>query len=123
MISKLQDLKTITIKDVNAALLRDDPAELKLLSITIALSDLDIHFVQSICTGLTSYHNSKVRGNALVSLGHLARRYRMLDEQSIKPIVESALLDADEFIRESAKSAADEIHQFLHWNIQGYVYG
>jgi hypothetical protein len=121
MISKLQDFKTITIQDVNAALLRNDSAEL--VSITIVLSDLDIYFVQSICIGLTSYQDSKVRGNALVSLGHLARRYRMLDEQSIKPIVESALLDSDEYIRVSAKSAADEINQFLHWNIQGHVYG
>jgi hypothetical protein len=46
----------------------------------------------------------------------------MLDEQAVKPIIESALLDSDEYVRVSAKSAADEIHQFLHWNIQGHVY-
>ncbi len=120
---KIQDLGTVTIKEVNAALLRDDPSELELLSITLALSDLDFHFTQSVCIGLASGKKGKIRGHALVSLGHLARRYRMLDEQSVKPLIESALLDTDEYVRESAKSAADEIHQFLHWNIRRHVYG
>jgi hypothetical protein len=93
MIKKFQDLDTITIKEVNAALLRDDPHELELVSITIALSELDFNFTQSICIRLSSSSYSKVRGNALVSLGHLARRYLMLDEQ------------------------------FLHWDIKGHSYG
>lgn len=122
MIKKFQDLDTITAKDVSAALLREDPAELELVSVTIALSDLDFNFTQSVCLRLSSSLHSKIRGNALVSLGHLARRYRMLDEQAVKPVIESALLDSDEYVRVSAKSAADEIHQFLHWNIQGHVY-
>jgi hypothetical protein len=123
MIKKFQDLDTITIKEVNAALLRDDPHELELVSITIALSELDFNFTQSICIRLSSSSYSKVRGNALVSLGHLARRYLMLDEQSVKPSLEAALIDSDKYVRDSAKSAADEIHQFLHWDIKGHSYG
>jgi hypothetical protein len=123
MMIKLQDRETITVEDVNEAILRNDPAELEFVSITVALSDLDFHFVQSICIGLASSPHNKVRGSALVSLGHLARRYRLLDEQSVKPCIESALLDSDEYVRASAKSAADEIHQFLHWSIRGHVYG
>jgi hypothetical protein len=64
-----------------------------------------------------------VRGNALASLGHLARRFRSLDEQAVKPVIEAALGDTDEYVRVHAQSAADEIHQFLHWNIQGHKYG
>jgi len=120
---KLQDLDNITIQDVNEAILRNNPAELELASITVALSDLDFHFIESICIRLTSYYDNNVRGNALVSLGHLARRFRMLDEQSVKPIIESALLDSHEYVNLCAKSAADEIHQYLHWEIKGHVYG
>jgi hypothetical protein len=58
-----------------------------------------------------------------MSLGHLARRFRTLDEKTVKPIIEQALLDKDEYIRMNAKSAADEIHQFLHWKIDGHSYG
>jgi hypothetical protein len=123
MTDKIQDLAVITPKDVNAALVRDDPDELELLSITLALSDLDFRFCQSVCITLASGGKGKIRGNALVSLGHLARRYRALDEASVKPLLESGLADFDAYVRMSAKSASDEIHQFLHWNIKGHVYG
>ena len=123
MVIKLQDLCTISEQDVNAAILRNDPAELELVSITVALSDLDNYFAQSICIGLTAHGDGNVRGNALVSLGYLARRYRMLDEQSIKPLIESALVDLNDYVRSCAQSAADEIHQFLHWGIKGHAYG
>jgi len=123
MIDKFQDLNTITEKDVNAALLRNDPKELQFVSLTLALSDLDFNFIQAICIRLCSSEEIKVRGNALVSLGHLSRRFRMLDEQTVKPLIESALQDTDEYVRVSAKSAADEIHQFQHWRIEGHQYG
>jgi hypothetical protein len=120
---KFQDLDIIAPKDVNLALLRNDPGELQFVSITIALADLDFNFTQSVCIQLCSHEDGHVRGNALVSLGHLARRYRRLDEQTVKPILEAALQNPEEYVRVSAKSAADEIHQFLHWPIQGHVYG
>jgi hypothetical protein len=123
MTDKLQDLNSITEKDVNAALLRDDHEELEFVSLTLALSDLDFNFTQSICLRLGSSKNSGVRGNALISLGHLARRFRHLEEQSVKPIIEAGLRDANEYVRMSAKSAADEIYQFLHWQISGHQYG
>ena len=121
MIIKLQDLDHTSVQDVNAAILRNDPNEL--VSITVALSELDIYFKQSICIGLAFHCNCNVRGNALISLRHLARRYRILDEHSIKPLIESALLDSHEYVRLCAKSAADEICQFLHCGIEGHVYG
>jgi len=120
---KIQDLDIVTAKDVCAALLRDDPEELQFVSLTVALSELDNHFVQSVCIRLCSSKDSRVRGNALASLGHLARRFGQLEELMIKPIIESSLQDSDEFVRMSAMSAADEIHQFLHWPIAGHVYG
>lgn len=123
MKKKLQDQDAITVKEVTKALQRNDSEELRLVAITLALSDLDFNFTQSVCIRLCSSENDQVRGNALVSLGHLARRYRTLDEQSIRPIIERGLLDASEYVRECARSAADEIHQFLHWTIEGHVYG
>jgi HEAT repeat protein len=123
MITKFQDLDTVTAKEVSAALLRNDPEELQFVSITIALSDLDHRFIQSICIQLCSSKDRRVRGNALASLGHLARRFGHLEELLIKPIIESSLQDTDEYVRMSAKSAADEIYQFLHWQISGHQYG
>ena len=117
------DLDVITSKDVQAALKRNDPEELQFVSITLALSDLDFTLCEAVCIQLGSSEHHRVRGNALVSLGHLARRYRRLDEATVKPMIEAGLANADAFVRESAKSAADEIHQFLHWEIAGHRYG
>jgi HEAT repeat protein len=123
MTSKFQDLEAPAPKDVHAALLRNDAEELRLMAITIALSGLDFNLTQTVCIRLASFPDSQVRGNALVSLGHLARRFGQLDEQAVRPLIESALHDGDAYVRERAKSAADEIHQFLYWNIRGHDYG
>jgi len=123
MIKKFQDLEIITPKEVNLTLLRNDPEELQLVPITLALSNLDFGFTQAVCLQLCSSKDNKVLGNALISLGHLARRFGRLDEQTIKPLIELSLQNSDEYVRSCAKSAADEIHQFLHWQIAGHTYG
>jgi hypothetical protein len=123
MIMKLQDLEAFTPRDVAASLDRNDPDELQLVSITVALSFPDVSFAQDLCLRLCSHKHRNVRGNAVMSLGYLARRFRSLDESCVRPAVESALHDGDEHVRALAAAAADEIHQFLHWRIAGHEYG
>ena len=120
---RFQDLDLFTDRDIEAALQRNDSRELRLLSITVALSLGDDRYAEKICLNLAAHQDNRVRGNAIVSLGHLARRFGKLREDSVKPVVENALQDEDAYVRASAKSAADEIHQFLHWRIAGHVYG
>jgi hypothetical protein len=123
MSTKFQDLERLTTDDIVAAIKRQDPHELSLIAVTVALLSQDWLVAQDVCINLCDpVYDNKVRGNAVMSLGHLARRFRSLDEQTVKPIIESALLDADEYVRIHAKSAADEIHQFLGWIIAGHVY-
>ncbi len=120
---KFQDLERFTNDDVEAAIIRNDPVELQLVCVTVALVSSDPLFAQDVCIRLSRHDNNKVRGNAVISLGHIARRFRRLNEQVVKPIIESALNDDDDDVRILAKSAADEIHQFLGWHIAGHVYG
>ncbi len=120
---RFQDLSHFTHNDIEAAIERNDPHELQLVSVTVALACPDPTAAQDACLKLSRHTHNKVRGNAVMSLGHLGRRFRTLDEQAVKPLIESALRDADEYVRTRAKSAADEIHQFLGWSIAGHVYG
>ncbi len=120
---KFQDLESFDIKDVDAAISRNDADELQLVPVTVAISFSDRSYAEEVCLRLSLHSDSKVRGNAVMSLGHLARRFRKLDEETVKPVIESALRDPDEYVRVHAKSAADEIHQFLCWNIAGHIYG
>ncbi len=120
---KLQDMDAFTPDEVHAALRRNSTDELALVSITVALLSPDLVLAQQVCLRLCSYDDSRIRGHAVMSLGHLARRFRMLDEKNVKPVVEAGLVDPDEYVRIHAKSAADEIHQFLGWDFKGHSYG
>ena len=120
---RFQDLEYFTTSDIDAAIERNDPQELQLVSVTVVLACPDQAVAQDVCLRLSRHAHSRVRGNAVMSFGHLARRFRRLDEQIVKPVIESSLNDQDEYVRMRAKSAADEIHQFLGWNIAGHVYG
>jgi len=120
---RFQDLETFTTEDVEAAIMRNDPDELPLVPITLAMLSSEPVSAAEVCARLAGHDDPAVRGNAVVALGHLVRRFRSLDERQFKPIIESALRDSQEYVRNSAKSAADEIHQFLHWTIAGHIYG
>ncbi len=123
MSEKFQDLEQFSANDVAAAVERNDPDELQLVSITIALSCPDLRLAEETCLTLSAYAHRKVRAHAVMSFGYLARRFRRLDEQRVKPVIEAALMDPDEYVHMHAKAAADEICQFLHWDIPGHVYG
>jgi hypothetical protein len=123
MTIRFQDLARFTRDDVEAAIARNDPDELQFVPITVALSSPELALAQEVCLKLCTHDHLKVRGNAIMSLGHLARRFRSLDEDKVRPLLESALNDKDEYVKMLAKSAADEIHQFLHWQIKGHIYG
>ncbi len=120
---RFQDLEDFSDSDVEAAIRRNDPAELLFVPITVALVLPDASEAQVICGKLSLHPDSRVRGNAVMSLGYLARRFRKLDRESVLPLIEAALHDQDDYVRVNAKSAADEIHQFLHWEIAGHIYG
>jgi len=123
MSTKFQDLDQISEGDVAAAVERNDPEELELMSITIALSSSDQRLSEDTCLLLAIHRQSRIRAHAVMSLGYLARRFRRLDEVRVKPVIESALAETDEYVRMHAQAAADEISQFLHWDIKGHVYG
>jgi len=120
--TKFQDLESFTNGDIEAAVARNAPDELPLVPITLAILSQDPVSAAEICARLAVHDDPTVRGNAIASLGHIARRFRSLDEQQYRPIIESALRDSHDYVRTSARSAADEIHQFLHWNIAGHLY-
>ena len=123
MTVRFQDLARFPHADVDAAIMRNDPDELQLVPITVALASSELALAQEVCLKLCSHEHFRVRGNAVMSLGHLARRFRSLDEDKVRPLLESALSDNNEYVKTLAKSAADEIHQFLHWLIRGHIYG
>ena len=96
-------------------------AELMLLPTSVAMFSDDFKWAQSICRDLASHEHHGVRGNAIGGLGHLALRFGILDEATIRPIIEKALQDPHEFVRGHAYDAAEDVKHIQGWEITGFA--
>jgi hypothetical protein len=109
----------ITAEEAQAAIARDDPAELCMVPISVSMYHEDLEWSEAICIRLSTHRDATVRGNAVLGFGHLSRRFRKLDEGVVRPIIEKALIDADPYVRGQAHAAADDVAHFLGWKVKG----
>jgi hypothetical protein len=112
-----------TEDDMEAAIKRDQPNELLYVPVWVSMDPPDCEWAQEVCVRLSSHPHFNVRGNAILGFGHLARTCGVLDEARVKPLIERALRDPNEFVRSQADGAADDIAHFLGWEIEGYTSG
>jgi len=103
-------------KRLDTALERDAPIELQQLILDVALESEDREWAEFCCAQLARHRSANVRGNALLGLGHLARRFGQLDRNRVKRLVEIGLHAHNEYVRERAESAADDLETFLAWS-------
>jgi hypothetical protein len=101
-----------------AAIARDDAAELRDLVLEIAHDAPDREWAQSCFIQLARHRDAEVRGNALLGFGHLARRFGQLDSQRVRRIVSIAFVDPSPSVREKARSAALDLRTFLRWELE-----
>src|SRR3954452_18531502 len=104
-----------TIDDVNAVIERGDPRELLYVPIVVSMDPPDCGWSEAVCVRLAGHPDEAGRGNAVLGVGHLARTCGRLDDRTVKPIIESALGDASDYVRGHADSAADDVERFLGW--------
>lgn len=113
---QFEAIDRMSCAELEAALERDDPEELLRAVLAVALHSEDGEWATSVCMRLASHRHVSVRGNAILGLGHLARRCGRLDAAA-RDIIETGLRDADPYIRGQAEAAADDVQHFLHWKI------
>lgn len=101
--------------DIEASLEVDDPIELMDLIVEVALDESDRSFAENCCVRLARHRNAMVRGNAVLGFGHLARRFGQLDGRRVHRLVDIALYDHSEYVRDQARSAAEDLRTFLAW--------
>ena len=102
----------------DAALLRDDASELEQLVLDVGMETEDREWAECFCARLTKHRNATVRGNALLGLGHLARRFGQLDRNRVQRLVETGLFAHHDYVREQAESAAMDIETYLDWRFE-----
>ncbi len=112
-----------TEQDMEAAIEQNQPEELLYVPIWVSMDPPDCAWAQGVCLRLSSHSHFNVRGNAILGFGHLARTCGKLDEPGVKPLIEAALNDPKEYVRDHADAAASDVVQYLGWDVQGYPSG
>ena len=113
MMGRFIELETYEHGDVEHALGRDDPAELQQVVVTVAMEDGDYTYAEQLCIRLARHADATVRGNALLGLGHIARRFGHVSVDG-RALVKAGILDQDPHIRLQAESAEDDIETFAN---------
>ena len=76
---KYEAIDSMPRADVDATVARDHPEELLRAVLSVALHSDDEVWASSSCLRLAAHPHFNVRGNAILGLGHRARRHRRLD--------------------------------------------
>ena len=86
------------------------------LAIALGFDCPDYGFAQSMCIQLLQIENECIRGNAVIGLAHIARRFRKLDKRVVKPYLLRELRK-NEQCRDLIAEAISDINIYLGWNI------
>ena len=106
-----------TSDDVGDAIARNDSLVLRQMVIGVALHWHDLAEAERVCARLSDHSNEEVRGNAILGLGHLARRFGSLS-LDLSSVISEGARDESEYVRGQAWAAADDVNHFLGWEIK-----
>ena len=91
--------------------------ELRNAIVSVALHDDDVTWAQTFCERFAQHPEPGIRGCALLGFGHLARRFRQLDER-VRVHLLAGLSDPNEWVKGQAVAAADDVVHYLGWRLQ-----
>jgi len=107
-----------TREDVEAVMAESDPRTLLYVPIVVSTDPPDATWAQAICVTLAAHEHPKVRGNAILGFGHLARTTGQLDRAVVLSLVVRALSDEDEYVRGQADAAVEDLEHYLGWAVR-----
>jgi HEAT repeat protein len=102
--------------EMEKAVAEDDMEKLLFVPLFASLYYEDRNYAEEICIKLAHHSNSNVRATAIEGFEHLARIDGKLNKEIVKPIIEKALKDKNEFVRRNADETKAATEHFLKWN-------
>lgn len=94
------------------AIAANDAEVLGPMIIAAALYEDDFDIAYRACLQLSAHIDEIVRGNAILSFGHLARIFGRLGSEA-PAIVRRGLVDTSAYVRGQSHAAAGDLHHFL----------
>lgn len=110
---RYEEIRPITRYEAVLALRSNDPDAIVLALLSSALHDPDWRWVQGKCFRFAHHTHPAVRGIAALSLGHLARIHRTLDQTEAEQILARLLKDPDKSVAGRANDALQDLRFFL----------
>lgn len=86
------------------------------LAIALGFDCMDYGFAQSMCIELLKMEDEIIRGNAVIGLAHIARRFKKLDKRIVKPYLLRELRE-NVGCRDLIVESINDINMYLDWNI------
>lgn len=86
------------------------------LAMALGFDCPDYGFAQSMCIQLLQTEDEIVRGNAIIGLAHIARRFGKLDKRVVKPYLLRELRENVK-CKDFVADAIYDINMYLGWNI------
>ena len=86
------------------------------LAMALGFDCPDYGFAQSMCIQLLQTEDEIVRGNAIIGLAHIARRFGKLDKRVVKPYLLRELRKNVK-CKDLVADAIHDINMYLGWNI------
>ena len=105
--------------EIQAVIERDDPHQLRYVPLAASMFPSSRVHAEQICLRFATHPDPSVRGNAMEGFGHIARIFRSLNKRLIEPVIEVGLADSDDWVRDKADGAAEEIEMFCGWILRG----
>lgn len=105
-------------EDVQKVIDENNSEDLLYVPIVITMDPLDFDWAENICVTLSEYPDFNVRGNAILGFSHLARVCGKLNENIVRPVIERALNDENEYVKGHAQDAVEDIMHYLEWNFE-----
>jgi HEAT repeat protein len=115
---RYEQIEPITVAAAQALLNGDDEMAAARAVIAIGLHSEEFDPAIGFLLNAAQSDNEIVLGSALLSFGHMARRFGNLPEQAVRPLIERGLRHADALVRRQAHAATDDLEHFLGWSFR-----
>ena len=115
-------IEPMGIEEARAVLRSEDLRAAARAVVAIGLHSEHLNAAADLLLSAASSSDSGVKGNAILSFGHLARRFRELPhEDAVRKLVADGLRDGDSYVRGHAHDAADDLEHFLGWSFSRHA--
>jgi HEAT repeat protein len=99
---------------IDKAIAANDVDTLRIAALAASLYE-DGKWAQETCIRLAVHEDPGVRSNAMTGFSHIVRINGKLDEDPVRPVIETCLGDEDNGVRGAAEDAKEDIQLFLKW--------